>query len=80
MVGWESPAPKDATFQVLWLAKGESQKLKDRGWPAPETQFENYALRRTERGWELAFSGEHEQLFALLRQLQEGKLRETRQD
>ncbi len=50
-----------ATFTIFWRESGPT---------SPK-------LRRTERGWELEFHGDQEELIKHLRQLQASKLRET---
>lgn len=70
---WDDPST-EATFQVFWLQPGESSRLRGLDWA---DEFEQYALRQTDTGWQLAFVGESHALFALLRTLKTSPLSAT---
>ena len=74
---WEAEPVTVATFRLYWLQPGEREKLAVLGWSEDEwTDWDTHRLRQTESGWELAFEGEHEALFALLSRLQKEGLSE----
>ena len=74
---WEAEPVTVATFRLYWLLPGERGKLADLGWSESDrTGWETHRLRQTESGWELAFEGDHEVLFALLGRLQREGLSE----
>lgn len=76
--GWDNTKPSRATFTLFWLQEGEKSLLKTRGWSQEALDFNRHALRQTSRGWELAFLGEHRELFELLRRFQSDGLKEGR--
>lgn len=65
------------SFTLFWLRPGERSLLQRQGWPDPgKSSWERYRLRRGHHGWELAFIGEMDELFSLLRRLQRDGLQE----
>lgn len=76
---WEAEPVTVATFRLYWLNPGERAKLAGLGWSeAEQNDWKVYRLKQTDSGWELAFEGEHDKLFELLKKLQSEGL--TNQD
>ena len=74
---WGSESMTEATFRLYWLHSGEREKLLALGWSQEESdRWKSHRLKQSEQGWELAFDGEVDQLFDLLRSLQKNGLRQ----
>jgi hypothetical protein len=76
--GWDAESDDIESFTLYWLKPDEDFTISGMD-PVVRLNKKDpvYALRRSEHGWKLAFSGEHDDLFSLLRRLQKEGLTES---